>query len=342
MQLQCRPLRSVTSCSCSTRTYPGSWATAVGRPGKHGSTRPRPNAISRSCGSWIALRKKVARDRSRSALRPSSPRCLWLRGSATDSSRTWMKGPPARSRIGKSSKRRGTGTVEKPPSPGPISTNAQRGTSSRPTIRTSFRRSRGSRRSIESRLSCRPRPTVISRSSDAMNRSKPSLRSASRATAADSVDPPGASGSRSAPIARDPPGHVPSPRRVLSLVRARSLALGEKVAYDSIAAKERADAHADHFAALVVDTLREHQQTTGHPGVVVAPFDTELFGHWWFEGPRWLEAVLRKLEGQVEAATASSFLAEHPPRSTIRLPEGSWGQGGHHWVWLNDNTSWIS
>jgi len=121
----------------------------------------------------------------------------------------------------------------------------------------------------------------------------------------------------------------------------RRLALGEKVAYDSIAAKERADAHADHFAALVVDTLREHQQTTGHPGVVVAPFDTELFGHWWFEGPRWLEAVLRKLEGQVEAATASSFLAEHPPRSTIRLPEGSWGQGGHHWVWLNDNTRWI-
>jgi 1,4-alpha-glucan branching enzyme len=121
----------------------------------------------------------------------------------------------------------------------------------------------------------------------------------------------------------------------------RRLPLGEKVPYDPPAAKERADAHADHFASLVLDTLREHQEATGRTGVVVAPFDTELFGHWWFEGPRWLEAVLRKLEGRVVAATASDFLAAHPPRSTIRLPEGSWGQGGAHWVWLNDGTRWV-
>src|SRR5207244_2323607 len=69
--------------------------------------------------------------------------------------------------------------------------------------------------------------------------------------------------------------------------------------------------------------------------------DTELFGHWWFEGPTWLEAVLRKLEGHVDAVTASDFLAAHPPRSTIQIPEGSWGQGGHHYVWLNDGTRWV-
>jgi 1,4-alpha-glucan branching enzyme len=121
----------------------------------------------------------------------------------------------------------------------------------------------------------------------------------------------------------------------------RRLPLGEKVPYDPATAKERADAHADHFVSLVLDTLREHQEATGRTGVVVAPFDAELFGHWWFEGPRWLEAVLRKLEGRVVAATASDFLAAHPPRSTIRLPEGSWGQGGAHWVWLNDGTRWV-
>jgi 1,4-alpha-glucan branching enzyme len=121
----------------------------------------------------------------------------------------------------------------------------------------------------------------------------------------------------------------------------RRLPLGEKVPYDPATAQERADAHADHFVSLVLDTLREHQEATGRTGVVVAPFDTELFGHWWFEGPRWLEAVLRKLEGRVVAATASDFLAAHPPRSTIRLPEGSWGQGGAHWVWLNDGTRWV-
>jgi len=121
----------------------------------------------------------------------------------------------------------------------------------------------------------------------------------------------------------------------------RRLALPEKVLYDPNAARERAEAHADHFVSLVIETLREHREATGRTGVVVAPFDTELFGHWWFEGPWWLEAVLRKLEGQVDVVTASDFLSAHPPRSTIRLPEGSWGQGGHHWVWLNDGTRWI-
>ena len=121
----------------------------------------------------------------------------------------------------------------------------------------------------------------------------------------------------------------------------RQLPLREKVPYDPDAAKERAAAHADHFASLVLETLHEHQEATGRTGVVVAPFDTELFGHWWFEGPTWLEAVLRKLEGHVDAVTASDFLAAHPPRSTIQIPEGSWGQGGHHYVWLNDGTRWI-
>src|SRR5881409_2768446 len=121
----------------------------------------------------------------------------------------------------------------------------------------------------------------------------------------------------------------------------RQLPLREKVPYDPDAAKERAAAHADHFASLVLETLHEHQEATGRTGVVVAPFDTELFGHWWFEGPTWLEAVLRKLEGHVDEVTASDFLAAHPPRSTIQIPEGSWGQGGHHYVWLNDGTRWI-
>lgn len=121
----------------------------------------------------------------------------------------------------------------------------------------------------------------------------------------------------------------------------RRLPLGDKIPYDPLVAAERAEAHAEHFASLVLDTLREYRESTGRTGVIVAPFDTELFGHWWFEGPRWLEAVLRKLEGTVDVTTASEFLEAHPPRDSIRLPEGSWGQGGHHWVWMNDDTRWI-
>ncbi len=121
----------------------------------------------------------------------------------------------------------------------------------------------------------------------------------------------------------------------------RRLPLDAKLPYEPGVADARARAHAEHFAGLVRDTLREHRERTGHPGVVVAPFDTELFGHWWFEGLLWLEAVLRLLRGDVAAAAPSEYLARHPPRSAIRLPEGSWGQGGHHWVWYNDDTRWV-
>jgi len=121
----------------------------------------------------------------------------------------------------------------------------------------------------------------------------------------------------------------------------RRLPLDAKIPYDPATAEDRVRAHAAHFAGLVRETLREHADKTGRPGIVVAPFDTELFGHWWFEGPRWLEAVLRELEADVSVVTAPEHLEGHRPRSSVRLPEGSWGQGGHHWVWLNDDTTWV-
>jgi len=121
----------------------------------------------------------------------------------------------------------------------------------------------------------------------------------------------------------------------------RRLPLDDKIVYDPSAAAARVRAHADHFLRTVRETLSRHWNETGRAGVVVAPFDAELFGHWWFEGPNWLEAVLRGLGEDVAAVTASEFLLQHPPRSVIALPEGSWGQGGHHWVWLNENTQWI-
>src|SRR5438094_876928 len=77
-------------------------------------------------------------------------------------------------------------------------------------------------------------------------------------------------------------------------------------------------------------------------GVVVAPFDTELFGHWWFEGVDFLAAVYRELRyhPRIRAATGSQHLADHPPRAALRLAEGSWGVNGDHTMWLNDRTAW--
>ena len=95
-----------------------------------------------------------------------------------------------------------------------------------------------------------------------------------------------------------------------------------------------------HLPAGVV--VRPHHDATERRGVVVAPFDAELFGHWWHEGPRFLEQVFRTLHQDPGAAarTVSEHLAWAPPDKVVSLPEGSWGEGGDHRVWMNDALRW--
>lgn len=101
--------------------------------------------------------------------------------------------------------------------------------------------------------------------------------------------------------------------------------------------------HAAHFCDVVRDVLREHRDHTGRQGVVVAPFDAELFGHWWFEGPQFLRNVILNLnrDPQVRLLTAEEALYHHPPDKVMRLPEGSWGENGNHSVWINDRNRWM-
>lgn len=119
--------------------------------------------------------------------------------------------------------------------------------------------------------------------------------------------------------------------------------LGQKDLYDPWQAQKRVQAHADHFVSLVEELVRGFYQQTGKYGMVMAAYDTELFGHWWFEGVDWLEAVLQRLAGStvVELTTPSEYLERRPPEEDITLPEGSWGQGGGHFTWLNVDTEWM-
>jgi 1,4-alpha-glucan branching enzyme len=120
--------------------------------------------------------------------------------------------------------------------------------------------------------------------------------------------------------------------------------LGAKRPYEPPVAFARAETHASHFIHLLEGLA------VGKPadrdGVIVAPFDTELFGHWWFEGTDFLAATYRALRGRppesggVRAVTASQHLAAHPPRVALQLAEGSWGANGDHSMWLNERTAW--
>jgi 1,4-alpha-glucan branching enzyme len=114
--------------------------------------------------------------------------------------------------------------------------------------------------------------------------------------------------------------------------------LGDKEVYEPDRVEERLEAHAWHFADLVPEILASDPLVADGRGVICSPYDAELFGHWWFEGPRWVEKVLRRLHarGPVKPTTCSGYLAEQPPAGVVGLPEGSWGEGGFHWIWLNE------
>jgi len=118
--------------------------------------------------------------------------------------------------------------------------------------------------------------------------------------------------------------------------------LGDKEIYKPEKVEGRLQENADHFVTLVHEILNQHWEEKKRKGVLCAPFDAELFGHWWFEGPRWIYKVYKAFSqsDQVRPMTLREYLAENPPSVVVDLPEGSWGEGGFHWIWLNDWTKW--
>ena len=107
-------------------------------------------------------------------------------------------------------------------------------------------------------------------------------------------------------------------------------------------ANHRAREHGRHYANLIIQTLQQRRGQTDAPVVLTLPFDTELFGHWWFEGPVFLEEVLRELHGSplAQHVTLGQCHDAINPDCVIALPESSWGRDGNHSVWMNDQTQW--
>jgi len=118
--------------------------------------------------------------------------------------------------------------------------------------------------------------------------------------------------------------------------------LADKVPYSLKGAGDRIPENGDHFAGKVTEILGAYYDQAGEPGILVAPYDAELFGHWWFEGPRFLKHVLRKIEetSDIEATFLGEHLDRVKPTRVVSIPEGSWGQGNHHYIWLNEHTEW--
>jgi 1,4-alpha-glucan branching enzyme len=80
------------------------------------------------------------------------------------------------------------------------------------------------------------------------------------------------------------------------------------------------------------------------PPLIVSPYDAELFGHWWYEGPQFLDFYVRKLccdQHQIELITPSQYLQRHPTHQIATPSTSSWGEEGYCKLWLNESNQWI-
>jgi 1,4-alpha-glucan branching enzyme len=114
--------------------------------------------------------------------------------------------------------------------------------------------------------------------------------------------------------------------------------------YDPARAQHKALLHAEDFYQSCCRRVREQSQHMSLPPLLVAPYDAELFGHWWFEGPQWLMQVIR-LCHQSEHLTLLSpgdYIARHGKQLQIAVPStSSWGESGYHQVWLNPRNDFL-
>jgi len=116
----------------------------------------------------------------------------------------------------------------------------------------------------------------------------------------------------------------------------------QKQFYDRKADEKAAAQHAIHF----LEQCRQQIQEIGKVGfdpIVIAPFDAELFGHWWFEGPMFLEQFIRHVahERDFRLTTPSEYLAAHPTQQIVEPAASTWGENGHLAVWLDPSNAWI-
>jgi 1,4-alpha-glucan branching enzyme len=117
----------------------------------------------------------------------------------------------------------------------------------------------------------------------------------------------------------------------------------DKHLYNPDWAREAAERHAWDFVHRCRDQAVRAGGRMPFPAVIVSPYDAELFGHWWFEGPQWIYHVLRALSsaGDLALSTPGEYLAAHPIQQKAMPAASSWGRNGYNEHWVNPKTEWM-
>lgn len=118
---------------------------------------------------------------------------------------------------------------------------------------------------------------------------------------------------------------------------------GDKHRYDPHAAQEAAQSHASNFhfnREKQIDYLSDYMD---RPPLIVSPYDAELFGHWWFEGPDFLYYFFKECHTHslIRPISAPEYLELYPVNQVINPNPSSWGDRGYFDVWINGGNDWI-
>ena len=118
----------------------------------------------------------------------------------------------------------------------------------------------------------------------------------------------------------------------------------DKQPYDPDRALEKAAQHAENFLFNRAKQVEFLRTIIDRIPIIVSPYDAELFGHWWFEGPDWLEFLIRKAhvdQRALQLVAPSDYFQHYPVNQVVEPSMSSWGYGGYNEVWLNGSNDWI-
>ncbi len=118
----------------------------------------------------------------------------------------------------------------------------------------------------------------------------------------------------------------------------------DKWVYDPDAARSRAGLHASHFRSNMQAQAERLGASMDRPPIIVSPYDAELFGHWWFEGPLFLDDLFRQLhfdQSVLEPISPGDYLQWHPTNQVATPCASSWGKNGYNEQWLNESNAWV-
>ena len=119
---------------------------------------------------------------------------------------------------------------------------------------------------------------------------------------------------------------------------------GEKDYYNLQWAKDSAEMQAGHFMNSRIQQINDVAPYMNKPPIILCPYDAELYGHWWYEGPYWLYILFKKIyydQDEFALITPGEYIDKYPSIQVSTPCRSSWGANGYSEVWLNPTNDYV-